>query len=169
MNQQKKVFVSGCFDLLHSGHIAFLREAAEYGALYVGIGSDQTIKALKGRATVYTQEERKYMLNALSCVTECRINQGSGILDFLPDLDEIKPDILVVNEDGATPDKAELCSERGMKYVVLSRIPYKDLPRRSTTSLRTLTTMPYRIDLAGTWIDQPYVSKYHSGAAILCV
>ena len=39
----KKVFVSGCYDMLHSGHIAFFKAAAEYGDLYVGIGSDATV------------------------------------------------------------------------------------------------------------------------------
>ena len=39
----KKVFVSGCYDLLHSGHVEFFRQAAQYGDLYVGIGSDATI------------------------------------------------------------------------------------------------------------------------------
>lgn len=33
----KKVFVSGCYDLLHSGHVEFFRQAAQYGDLYVGI------------------------------------------------------------------------------------------------------------------------------------
>jgi len=47
----KKVFVSGCFDMLHSGHVCFLEQAARYGDLYVGIGSDQTIKQLKGSYT----------------------------------------------------------------------------------------------------------------------
>ena len=42
-----KVFVSGCFDLLHSGHIKFLTEAAKYGDLYVSVGSDKTINELK--------------------------------------------------------------------------------------------------------------------------
>ena len=42
-----KVFVSGCYDLLHSGHVEFFRQAAEYGDLYVGIGSDKTIEAYK--------------------------------------------------------------------------------------------------------------------------
>jgi len=37
----KKVFVSGCFDLLHSGHIAFFQEASAFGDLYVAIGSDK--------------------------------------------------------------------------------------------------------------------------------
>ncbi|MCQ2175923.1 MAG: adenylyltransferase/cytidyltransferase family protein [Bacteroidales bacterium] len=39
----KKVFVSGCYDLLHSGHIEFFKEASKFGDLYVGIGSDETI------------------------------------------------------------------------------------------------------------------------------
>ena len=36
----KKVFVSGCYDMLHSGHVAFFKEASTHGDLYVGIGSD---------------------------------------------------------------------------------------------------------------------------------
>ena len=35
----KKVFVSGCYDLLHSGHVEFFKEASSYGDLYVGIGN----------------------------------------------------------------------------------------------------------------------------------
>ena len=42
----KKVFVSGCYDMLHSGHVAFFKEAASHGDLYVGIGSDDTLYAL---------------------------------------------------------------------------------------------------------------------------
>ena len=76
---RKKVFVSGCFDLLHSGHIAFLETAANYGDLYVCIGSDKTVYDLKGRYPIITQQERKYMLQALRCVHTCKINKGSGI------------------------------------------------------------------------------------------
>ena len=42
----KKVFVSGCYDLLHSGHVEFFQQASRYGDLYVGIGSDATYLAL---------------------------------------------------------------------------------------------------------------------------
>lgn len=42
-----KVFVSGCFDLMHSGHVFFFERAAAYGDLYVAIGSDKTIRELK--------------------------------------------------------------------------------------------------------------------------
>ena len=43
----KKVLVSGCYDLLHSGHVEFFRQASEFGDLYVGIGSDATIQEYK--------------------------------------------------------------------------------------------------------------------------
>lgn len=152
--------------MLHSGHIAFLQEAAQYGELYVCLGSDKTLRALKGRFPVYTQEERKYMLEALRCVKECRIGRGSGVMDFVGELDEIRPDLFIVNEDGNTPAKAELCRKRGIEYLVLRRIPHADLPTRSTTSLRSECRIPYRIDLAGGWLDQPFVSKHAPGPVI---
>ena len=162
----KKVFVSGCFDILHSGHIAFLKEASQFGDLYVGLGSDKTISDLKGRKTINSEDERLYMLEALSCVHNVSINMGSGIIDFLDDMRSLNPNIFVVNEDGHTPDKEQICKNLGIEYKVLKRIPYANLPVRSSTSLRKETPIPYRIDLAGTWIDQPYVSKYWPGWAI---
>lgn len=45
----KKDFVSGCYDLLHSGHVEFFRQASEYGDLYVGICSDETILRIVDR------------------------------------------------------------------------------------------------------------------------
>ena len=164
----KKVFISGCFDMLHSGHIAFFKEAASYGDLYVGIGSDNTISELKGRKTINSEQERIYMINAIKYVTKAFVNRGSGILDFEEDLEDLKPDIFVVNEDGFSPSKQELCDNLNIKLINLRRIPESGLPARSTTSIRTggNCLLPYRIDLAGTWIDQPYVSKYGAGWAI---
>ncbi len=161
-----KVFVSGCFDLLHSGHIAFLEQAATYGDLYVCIGSDHTVHDLKGRYPIITQDERRYMIQALRCVKECRINKGSGILDFDQELLDIKPNIFVVNEDGNTPAKAALCKSLHIDYKVLERIPSEGLPVRSTTSLRTNSIIPFRIDLAGGWLDQPYVNNLYPGAVL---
>ena len=164
--ERKKIFVSGCFDILHSGHVAFLQEAAQFGDLYVGLGSDKTISDLKGRKTINSEEERLYMLEALKCVHKVKINNGSGIMDFFDDIKSLKPDVFIVNEDGHTPEKQQICKDLGIEYKVLKRAPYANLPVRSSTALRKVTPIPYRIDLAGTWIDQPYVSKYCPGWAI---
>ena len=162
----KKVMVTGCFDLLHSGHVAFLQEAAQLGDLHVCIGSDDTVLGLKGRRPVNPQTERQFMLQALNGVHAVHINSGSGILDFLSELDDIQPDIFFVNEDGHTPAKETLCRERGIEYHVSKRIPAANLPGRSTTALREECTIPYRIDLAGGWLDQPWVSEHCPGPVL---
>lgn len=162
----KKVFVSGCYDMLHSGHFAFFEEAAHYGDLYVGIGSDRTVVELKGRPTVNPEQERLYMIQSLKFVKEVCINTGSGIIDFENEIGRLKPDILFVNEDGHSAIKEKLCQKYGMEYVVSKRIPKGQLPARSTTMLRQECTIPYRIDLAGGWLDQPNVSKHYPGSVI---
>ena len=163
----KKVFVSGCYDLLHSGHVEFFRQAAQYGDLYVGIGSDNTILHYKNHRTIYSEQERLFMVRSIKYVKEAYINAGDGILDFLPTLDIVKPDILVVNSDGGSELKRKVCEERGMEYIVLDRVPQPGLEARSSTELKkSPCQLPTRLDLAGTWIDQPYVSCFAPGWAI---
>jgi cytidyltransferase-like protein len=161
-----RVFVSGCFDLLHSGHVAFLRSAAEHGELHVCIGSDRTIHGIKGRWTVNDEQERRYMLEALACVHTVHIGSGTGLLDFLPELERVRPDVFVVNSDGHSPEKSAICAAKGIRYLVLERNPHAGLKPRSTTALREACTIPYRLDLAGGWLDQPFVSKHHPGSVL---
>ena len=169
-----KVFVSGCYDLLHSGHVEFFREASRFGDLYVGIGSDSTIRDLKGHKTLFSEQERLFMVKAIRYVTDAFINRGSGMMDFIPTVDELKPDIFVVNEDGATPEKERFCKERGIEYKVLKRLPAEGLQARSSTGLKAALGVSSggrpvratRLARAGTWLDQPYVSRYAPGWAI---
>ncbi|MGX8682923.1 MAG: adenylyltransferase/cytidyltransferase family protein [Bacteroidales bacterium] len=163
----KKVFVSGCYDLLHSGHVEFFRQAAQYGDLYVGIGSDATILEYKHHKTVYCEQERLFMVKSIRYVKDAFINAGSGIMDFVPTVEALKPDILVVNEDGGNEEKRRFCEEHSIEYVVLSREPHEGLAARSSTSLKKSPCMiPTRLDLAGTWIDQPFVNSFAPGWAI---
>jgi cytidyltransferase-like protein len=162
----KKVFVSGCFDMLHSGHIAFFREAAACGDLYVALGSDKTVYDLKGRVPVNSEQERLFMVQAVSYVKEAFISQGSGMLDFEHELRQIRPDIFIVNEDGNLLEKRELCAELGIEYRILQRDPHAGLEPRSTTASRRRHLIPYRIDLAGGWLDQPWVSEHYPGSVI---
>jgi cytidyltransferase-like protein len=154
------------FDLLHSGHIAFLQRAAGYGDLHVAIGSDKTMLDLRGRLPVNSEQERLFRVRSAACVKEARISRGSGYPDFLDEFLEIRPDVFVVNEDGNTPAKAALCAEHGVEYVVLKREPYGNLVARSTSELRARNRIPYRLDIAGGWLDQPFVSRHHEAAVI---
>lgn len=173
----KKVFVSGCYDLLHSGHIEFFIQASRYGDLYVGIGSDETYLEYKHRKPMFPQEERLFMVKSIKYVKDAYINAGSGVIDYVPTLDIVKPDIFVVNAEGGSDEKRRICEERGIQYVELERTPHEGLQARSSSSLKaalgkddsavaTYEGIPTRLDIAGTWIDQPYVSCYHPGWAI---
>jgi cytidyltransferase-like protein len=163
---KKKVFVSGCMDMLHSGHLEFFRQASAYGDLYVALGSDKTIFGLKGRLPVNNEMERLFMVQAISYVKYAFISKGSGVLDFEEELRSIRPDYLVVNEDGNLPKKRSLCDELGIEYVILNRKPYEELPQRSSTALRQQSLIPFRIDLAGGWLDQPWVSEHCPGSVL---
>ena len=173
----KKVFVSGCYDLLHSGHVEFFQQASRYGDLYVGIGSDATYLEYKHRKPMFPQEERLFMVKNIKAVKDAYINEGSGVIDFLPTLDKVKPDVFVVNAEGGSDEKRRICKERGIEYVELQRTPHAGLKARSSSDLKKALSnvsensaqeagIPTRLDLAGTWIDQPYVSCYAPGWAI---
>lgn len=182
--ENKKVFVSGCYDLLHSGHVEFFQQASQFGDLYVGIGSDATYLEYKHRKPMFPQEERLFMVRNIKAVKEAYINEGNGVIDFIPTLDLVKPDIFVVNAEGGSAAKRQLCEERGIQYIELERTPHEGLQARSSSSLKAAlkqgtepevssfkgdgrgSAIPTRLDLAGTWIDQPYVSQYHPGWAL---
>lgn len=163
----KKVLVSGCFDLLHAGHIAFLKEASSYGKLYVAVGSDKNVQLLKGKIPYFNQDERCYIIQSLKYVEDAFVASGKGLLDFAPDLERIQPNIFVTNSDGHTEEKEKFCKSHNVRYLVLERIPEKGLPARSSSSLKKEIRFPYRICIAGGWIDQPWVSKICAGSVVV--
>ncbi|MCC8181151.1 MAG: adenylyltransferase/cytidyltransferase family protein [Planctomycetes bacterium] len=161
-----KVFVSGIFDMLHSGHVAFIQEAAKLGDVYVGVGSDHTVRTLKGRNPVNSQEERLFMIQALKGVTDAFVCQGDGMLNFVEEVRQLRPDILFVNADGANPEKEKFCAALGITYMIGNRTPHAGLPARSTTRYRDDCRIPYRLDLAGAWMDQQQFSSLHPGPVV---
>jgi cytidyltransferase-like protein len=130
------VLVSGCYDLLHAGHIAFFREAASFGKLYVSVGSDQNIELLKGKRPVFSEAERLFIVKSIRYVEDAFLGTGTGMLDFEPELRRLKPDFLIVNEDGHTEEKRALCARLGVTYKILERIPAEGLPARASSTLK---------------------------------
>ncbi len=95
---EKVVFTNGCFDLLHSGHVRYLNEAANKGnRLIVAVNSDESVKLLKGSSRpVVSLDSRMELLSALSCV--------DWVLPFTEETPErlicqLNPDILVKGGD----------------------------------------------------------------------
>ncbi|MEI6274733.1 MAG: adenylyltransferase/cytidyltransferase family protein [Prolixibacteraceae bacterium] len=164
---EKIVLVSGCYDLLHAGHIAFFKTAAQFGQLYVSIGKDENLLKLKGKKPYFSQEERVYMVGAVRYVSEAFVASGNGMLDFEEDMKRLKPDYFVVNQDGYTEGKKRLCEENNVELIVLDRIPEEGLPARSSSQSKKDMKFPYRLCLAGGWMDQPWVSEILPGSCVV--
>jgi cytidyltransferase-like protein len=133
--KRKRVFVSGCFDLLHTGHVAFFKEASEIGDLCVSVGNDANILQLKKHKAMFPEDERVYMVQSIRYVHEAFVAEGMGH-EQEADLLRAKADIFFVNEDGDKPEKREVCEKLGIEYLVAKRTPDAGLQQRSSTSIK---------------------------------
>ena len=96
--KKKIVFTNGCFDILHAGHIQYLREAKRLGdILILGLNSDESVKILKGKnRPINNQQDRALVLSELISVDYIVIFQEDTPYNLI---NYIKPDILVKGGD----------------------------------------------------------------------
>ena len=96
--QRKVVFTNGCFDLLHVGHIRYLKEAKACGdLLVVGLNSDDSVKRLKGETRpVQCEEDRAEILSSLEAVDYVTIFSEDTPKQLI---EEVAPDVLVKGGD----------------------------------------------------------------------
>ena len=96
--QKKIVFTNGCFDLLHIGHIRYLKEAQKLGdVLIVGINTDASVKRLKGPTRpVQNEDDRAEILASLKSVTHTILFDQETPLELIK---LIQPDVLVKGGD----------------------------------------------------------------------
>ena len=94
----KIVFTNGCFDILHKGHIEYLKASAQLGSkLVVGINSDDSVKRLKGpNRPINSAEDRKHLLESLEFVDEVIIFHEDTPLELIK---LVKPDIITKGGD----------------------------------------------------------------------
>lgn len=151
----KKIMVAGCFDLLHASHVVFLNKAASLGDLYVSLGSDQSIVRQKNKSPTYTQAERKFLLENLRHVKWVGIVKDPSPLGFIQHMDQIRPDIFVINEDGDSPEKRSACEQRGVEYLVFPRDNFLPDSPTSTTQISTGSYIPTRVSLCSGFMDNP--------------
>ena len=115
----KKVFVSGCYDILHAGHIQFFNECKALGDhLTVCFASDKVLRAHKNRRSSIPQEHKRVLLQALEMVDDVIVGENMEIgLDFKDHFLRIMPDVLAVTEDDKYGDKKRaLCAQHGIQY-----------------------------------------------------
>lgn len=161
----KKIFVSGCYDIIHAGHVQFFREARALGDhLTVSFASDNVLWHHKERRSSLPEEHKLALLNNLRVVDEAVIGENEALgLDFQEHFRRIRPDVLAVTEDDQYADiKKALCKEVGAKYVKLPKTPPQFSPVSSSGIVKWIKApdrSPVRIDFAGGWLDVPKYAR----------
>lgn len=165
MKPGNTVLVSGCYDILHGGHIQFLRDAAAMGdRLVVSVADDAALLEHKGRLPAMPVEHKVAVLTSIRCVDQVVVSspQGEPGMDFEPLLDTLKPSILAVTGDDRYREaKRAACDKRGIQYVVLPK--GLDYQFASSTEIRQRCAapewVPLRVDFAGGWLDVPTLAR----------
>ncbi|MDE1975478.1 MAG: adenylyltransferase/cytidyltransferase family protein [Patescibacteria group bacterium] len=160
----KKVFVSGCYDILHGGHIQFFEDAKALGDhLTVCFASGPVLEMTKKRKPSLPDEHKKRLIEGLACVDKVVSSSDlDTVFDFLGHWKEDRPDILAITEDDKNVDlKNKVCAEYGVELVVLPK--RNGTASVSTTSIlagiKKVSELPLRVDFAGGWLDVPRLSR----------
>jgi cytidyltransferase-like protein len=159
------VFVSGCYDILHAGHLQFFREARALGdRLTVSFASSDVLLRYKGRRSSLPDEHKRALLLALEMVDDVVVGTGTDPgLDFIEAFERMRPDVLAVTEDdGFEAEKRALCARTGARYVVLPKTPPRFDPVSTSELIRWIRApreAPLRIDFGGGWLDVPRFAR----------
>lgn len=161
----KRIFISGCYDIIHAGHLQFFEEARALGDhLTISFASEDVLWHHKQRRSSIPDEHKKAVLEGLRMVDEVIIGGDHDLgLDFKTYFLEAKPDMLVVTEDDQYADiKKAICAQVGATYHVLAKTPPKFTPVSSSGIVKWVkapTEAPLRVDFAGGWLDVPRHSR----------
>ena len=119
-----RVFVSGCYDIIHAGHVQFFREARALGdRLTVCFASTDVLWLHKQRRSSLPDDHKRAVLAALDSVDEVVIGESTDEgCDFREHFLRLRPHILAVTEDDKyAPLKRDLCAQVGARYVEIGR------------------------------------------------
>lgn len=126
MSKKKVVLVGGCFDILHFGHISFLKQAKSYGDhLVVALESDENVRHTKGETRpIHSQDQRKIMLKSLHFVDEViALPPMESDQEYRDLVNRVKPDVIAVTEGDPIIDKKRAQAKSiGAELVVIPKI-----------------------------------------------
>lgn len=133
-----KVFVSGCYDIIHGGHVEFFKHAKALGDyLIVSFASDEVLLKYKHRTSAIPMEHKKYLLENLKMIDKVysSTNLDDPILDFKDAFLREKANILAVTVDDKNIEKKKaFCESHNAKLVVLPKsLSFNQI---STTEIR---------------------------------
>jgi FAD synthetase len=132
---KRKVMVFGTFDIIHPGHLAFLREAKRHGNfLIVSVARDTNVKRIKGHTPIHSEHQRVHLLKTLRIVD--RVVLGSRT-EYLKHIVRETPDIICLGYDQSayTERLQDKLEEAGLHTKVIRLRPYHSRKYKSSKIL----------------------------------
>ncbi len=128
----RRVFVAGTFDLIHPGHIRYLREADRLGLVYAVIARDENVRRFKGKSPIMPEDLRLEMVSSIKYVYKAMLGDPS---DMFKPVEEVKPDVILLGPDQPVDELSltEELARRGLKTKVV-RLKSRCGPKLSSTS-----------------------------------
>ncbi len=144
-SNRSSVLIGGCFDIIHIGHIRFLKAAKEHGdQLIVALESDEFIKQRKHREPFHAQTERAEILSSIEDVDQIillPLMNGENDYDML--VEQVHPNILAITEgDPQESNKRKMAEKHGAQLIVVST----HIPNKSSSLI--LDTKPSKTEIA---------------------
>jgi len=98
-----RVLVTGCFDIIHPGHIHLLKEAAKFGDVFVIVARDSTIERYKKEKTIIPEQQRLDVIKSIKYVSDAVLgSEGNGDHGYLQFALSLKPDIIFLGPNQRT-------------------------------------------------------------------
>lgn len=129
----RRVMVAGTFEILHPGHLAYLREAWKLGYVAAVVSSDQNAERFKGRKIVIPQSQRAEVLSGVYYVHRVVPGGEGNIYDIL---EVVRPDVVLLgpNQRVSEDDVKREATKRGLNIEVL-RASYAQCELCSTSKI----------------------------------
>lgn len=125
MSKEKIVLAMGTFDLLHPGHLHYLKQAKKNGKLVVIVARDDNVARIKGQAPVFDEQHRLELVSNLKVVDKAVLG---SLVDMYATVKKIKPNVICLGYDQQPSNEAIQANLKRIKVKAsIKRIkPYKE-------------------------------------------
>lgn len=114
----RRVLVGGTFDIIHPGHIHYLREASNYGLVYAVVARDVNVERIKGRKPIMREDERLAVVSSIRYVYRAVLGHKS---DFGETINRLRPDLIVLGPDQPVSESflEDIATRYGLSFDVV--------------------------------------------------
>jgi FAD synthetase len=134
----KKVMIAGTFDIIHPGHIFFIRKASKFGDVYVVVSTDSNAERFKGEKPIVPEEQRLEVIKNIKNVHTAMLGRRDN--DTLKIVEEINPDLILLGPDQEYDIKVlrKGLDSKGLNHIKVKRLDkyYKKFKLHSSSKIK---------------------------------